>query len=231
LKIKLWLFLAGAMLLQGCATTSTPTISAVATRDQKVGYGNTIVSTKKHFVSFSPYTQLDTAVSNVGLSRSKIKFMLTVENDGADPIDFSEYNISVVFTPDASDIKPTAISVQAWKDFADEMDSEYDKNERKYLYSKLNELYMESELGEDITEKLSDLVMDIESMRTQNDVIQEMLPAILIKQQRILPGKSYSGVVICDTSDLDAGLEGNFLIVAAVDNEEHRFVFRRALNG
>lgn len=218
------------LLLQSCATAPTPTISAEATLDQKVGYGDTIVSMKKHFVSFAPYTQLDTAVSNIGLAKDKTKFMLTVENCGTDPIDFTERNISVVFIPTNGTDEPQPVGVQSWQDFVASMDREYDRNERKYLYRTLYDLYMQSEVGIDVTEKLSDLVFDLEQMRDQNDVLQEMIPEMIVKSQRILPGKSYSGVLICDTGDLDAALEGKFAILLAIDGEEHGFVFNRTLS-
>lgn len=231
MKIKLFLFLAGsALLLQSCATAPTPKVSAVATMDQKVGYGDTIVSQKKHFVSFTPYTQLDSAVSNVGLAKDKTKFMLTVENCGSSPFEFNHKKISVFFVPDTDVSHPQSINVQSWQDFVDEMDSEYDKNEKQYIYSTLYNLYMQSEVGLDVTEDLGDLVYDIEKMRDQNDVLQEMLPAVIIQEQRILPGKSYSGVLICDTSDLDSAIEGVFRILVTIDGEEHRFVFRRGLS-
>lgn len=230
MKTKI-LFVAGSMLfLMSCATAPTQKISAVATMDQKVGYGDTIVSQKKHFVSFAPYTQLDTAVSNIGLAKNKTKFMLTVENFGDDPIEFSHNNISVIFVPGADNAASQSIHVQSWKEFVEQLDREYDKNERQYLYTTLHEIYLESEVGLDVTEKLNDLRFDLESMREQNDVLQEMLPAVVIKQQRILPDKSYSGVLICDTGDLDAAIEGNFRISIALDGEEHRFVFRRGLS-
>jgi hypothetical protein len=84
--------------------------------------------------------------------------------------------------------------------------------------------------GVEITDKLRDLVFDLEKMREQNDALQGMIPAIIVKQQRILPGKSYSGVIICDTGDLDASQEGKFRILSAIDGETHGFVFNRALS-
>jgi hypothetical protein len=232
LKIKIFLFLAGSTLfLQSCATSPTTTISAVATMDQKVGYGDTIVSQKKHFVSFAPYTRLDAAVSNIGLGKNKLKFMLTVENCGRDPIEFSHKKISVIFVPDTDNTEPRSVGVQSWQDFVTEMDKEYDRNEKQYIYTTLYDLYMQSEVGLDVTEKLGDLAFDIESMRDQNDVLQEMLPAVIIKQQRILPGKSYSGVLICETGGQDAFIQGHFRISIALDGENHRFVFRRGLSG
>lgn len=231
LKIKLFFFLACAIfLLQSCATSPTTTISAVAAMDQKVGYGDTIVSQKKHFVSFIPYTELDSAVKNISLAKDKTKFMLTVENCGSDPIEFSHNNITVIFVPDNDNTQPQRIGVQSWQDFVDEMDEEYDKNEKQYLYATLNQIYIESEADIPVTDKLSDLVYDIESMRDKNDLLQEMLPSIIIKEQRILPGKSYSGVLICDTSDLDTAIGGNLVISVAIDGEEHRFVFKRGLS-
>jgi hypothetical protein len=137
----------------------------------------------------------------------------------------------VDFVPMANrNAKLKTVKVQSWQDFVEEMDKEYDKNEKQYIYTTLYNLYMQSEVGLDVTEKLGDLVFDIESMRDQNDVLQEMLPAVIIKQQRILPGKSYSGILICDTGDLDAAIEGSFRISVAVEEEEHRFVFKRDLS-
>lgn len=229
LKIKILLFLAGSIfLLQSCATSPTTTVSAVADLDQKVGYGDTIVSQKKHFISFTPYTELDSAIRNIGLAKDKTKFMLTVENCGSDPIEFNHKNITVIFVPENKNTQPQYIGVQSWQEFVDEMDEEYDKNEKKYLYNTLRNIYMQSELDIPVTDKLSDLVYDIESMRDQNDILQEMLPAVIIKDQNILPGKSYSGVLVCDTSELDAAIGGNFVISVAIDGEEHRFVFKRS---
>jgi hypothetical protein len=230
MKINLFFFLAAvSVFLQSCATAPTPTISAEATMGQKVGHGNTIVSMKKHFVSFTPYTRLDAAVSNIGLGQDKTKFMMTVENCGSEPIEFSPREITVMFVPSADGDGMKSVGVQSWQDFVDQMDEEYDRNERQYLYDTLYGLYMESEVGIEITDKLSDLVFDIEQMREQNDVLQEMLPAVVVKPQRILPGKSYSGVLICNTADLDASMEGRFRITVAMDGEAHGFIFNRTL--
>lgn len=240
-KIKILFFLAGSVIfLQSCAALPpTTTLSAAVTMDQKVGYGDTIVSQKRHFVSFTPYTQLDSAVSNIGLAKNKTKFILTVENFGNDPIEFSPNNISVVFVPKADDAMPQPIRVQPWQEFMEEFDREYDKNERKYIYTTLNGIYALTmfppnlnayEIGPGVEERLHDLVFEIESMRDQNDVLQEMLPSVLITQGRILSGNSYSGLLICDTSDLDAAIEGNFRISVTIDGEEHRFVFKRGLS-
>lgn len=231
MKIKILFLIAGAILLfQSCATTPTTTISAAATQNQKVGYGDTIVSMKKHFVSFAPYTQLDEAVSNITIAQNKTKFMLTVENCGDDPIRFDYDQIAVVFEPKESETPSEVVGVQSWDDFIEDLDKEYDKSEKQYLYNELYEIQVLSEAEVDVTEKLMDLKFEIEDMRRQNDVLQEMLPAVVMKSQQILAGKSYSGVLICDTSDLDSTVEGNFRIQVTLDGERHNFVFTRGLD-
>jgi hypothetical protein len=73
--------------------------------------------------------------------------------------------------------------------------------------------------------------MDIETMRANNQLLREALPEIIMKPQAtIMPGGSYSGVVVCDTRELDEEIEGRFQMAVLVGGEEHIFIFNRVLN-
>ena len=71
-----------------------------------------------------------------------------------------------------------------------------------------------------------------DSMEHKVDIqlLQEMLPGFIIKQQAIMPGETYSSMLICDTSNINTKTEGRFKIVVSIDNEEHKFIFNRGLN-
>ena len=77
---------------------------------------------------------------------------------------------------------------------------------------------------------MEDLQYDVEIMRANNQLLREAMPEIILQPQTIAPGGNYSGIVVCDTRELDAKLEGRFQVAVMVDGEEHRFTFNRLLN-
>lgn len=52
-------------------------------------------------------------------------------------------------------------------------------------------------------------------------------PEIILKPQRIMPGSSFSSIVVCDTGAMTSRIKGIFKIVVSIDNEEHQFTFTR----
>lgn len=51
----------------------------------------------------------------------------------------------------------------------------------------------------------------------------------VIKPQTFQPGESGGGLVVCDTSNMNDEIEGDFQITVLLDSEEHYFNFKRSL--
>ena len=247
------LLLGAALLLQSCAPSRLTKMSAVASSDQKVGYEDTITSRKKHFVSLAPYTELNVA-------KDRTMLMLGVQNFGDKPFDIGYGNISVRFQDSGMELPVSSINVQSYDEFALDVREEQSAKEKKYIRDELEDvlitLYTYSSLSStedstseedssssdssfdtsDTTEEtvdmaLDELEMDIEIMRTNNQLLREALPQIVMEPRvTIMPGGSYGGVVVCDTRDLDEKMEGRFQVAVLVDAEHHIFTFNRVLN-
>ncbi len=253
MKTTILVLLLGAVLvLQGCAPSRLTKMSAVASSDQKVGYEDTITSRKKHFVSLGPYTELNVA-------KDRTMLMLGIQNFGDKPFDIGYGNISVRFQDSAMELPISSINVQPYDEFALDVREEQSAKEKKYIRDELEDvlitLYAYSALSStedstsedssssdssfdtsDTTEETVDMVldeleMDIEIMRTNNQLLREALPQIVMEPRvTLIPGGNYSGVVVCDTRDLDEKMEGRFQVAVLVDGEHHIFTFNRVLN-
>ena len=231
MKVKILLILMGSFLfLQNCATSPTIKMAAVATPDQKTGYDGTITSQKKHFVALSPYTKLNSAIPNFDLSKYKTLFMMSFQNCGKEPFNITFDNITVIFESNDKELALKRINIQALDDFMNDLEEEYNDNEKEYIYSTLYEIYLQSLSGFLNMGKIEDLKNDIKAMRWQNEMLRDMLPGVVMKPQITMPGGSYSGIVVCDTRAIDSKIEGNFKVVVSVDGEEHKFTFKRVLN-
>jgi hypothetical protein len=229
MKTKILLILIGSiMFLQCCAPTQVTKMTSVASSDQKIAYDGTIISQKKHYISLSPYDELEVA-------KDKTIFMLFIENCGEDPIKISYNNISIIYEENGVDMPLNRIKVQALDDFLDDLKMEYKYNELKYLKSALQMLKVDSEYGSpassdsaNMGDKMEDIKRRLESMRLKSQLLQEGLVEYDWKQQTIMPGESHTGIVACDTRDMNSAIEGNFQVTVSVDGEEHRFIFNRS---
>lgn len=246
----LLIFMVSILFFQGCAKTQIVKISAFASRDQKTAYDGTIISRKKHLVSLSPYAELGSVVFD--LSKYKTIFMLSVENCGKEPISIGFDNIAVIFVGKSKDLASKNINLQSFDDFIRDFEKLYNDNEKAFIYNTIYNYYslwISSQLlsnqftpvgsirqepvidEERLTNRMYIFREEIKEGRTKKDMIQETLPGLILKQKTIIkPGNSYSGIVICDTHDLDPQKEGSFLIIVSVDSEEHQFTFRRAIS-
>ena len=235
------------LFLQGCAPSRITRIkkmeiAAVPSIEQKIGYEETVTSQKKHFVSLAPYSEL-----NVG---NRTIFMMSVQNGGEEPINMSYDNISVIFEDRKG--APININIQSTDNFINNFKMESRLIELNFLRSVLgsfksylgalleesSRLYSVTNYGmeEDIDRSFvspfdaEEKMKEFEMMRSQNQQIIEALPDFAITPQKIMPGDSYAGVVVCDTRQMNPTIEGNFEITVSVDGEEHKFTFRRAIN-
>lgn len=245
MKFKILLILVGSILfLQSCATS--PKMEAVSSSDQKMGYDGTIVSQKRHFISMSPYTQLE----DRDVAEDKTLFMLVVENDGQDPLEISNDNISVVFQGNIEGWLSRRINVQHFDDFMDDVAEEYSNNEKEYIYDKLYDIKQQSEISSMMSSMSSDssssdsastssssdtemmfeeLNEEIKRMRESNEMIQEALKEIVLQPQTIMPRSSCGGIVVLDTKDMTDDVTGSFYITISIDGEKHLFTFNRIL--
>lgn len=242
MKIKIIFLLIGSILFLHSCTTSRimkVEITAVPAKDQKIGYEETVTSQKKHFVSLAPYSEL-----NVG---NRMMFMLSVQNGGEEPIDISYDNISMIFQDSKGD--PMKISVQSPDEFINDFQRESRLTELIFLRSVL--LAIKGYLG-GLSEQqsrqrafsdyyLNDTVAvapfdagekmkEFQIMRSQNQQIIEALPDFAMTPQAIIPGGNCTGVIFCDTRQMNPTIKGNLRITVSVDNEEHQFTFRRAIS-
>lgn len=235
MKTKILFILMGSFLfLQSCATSPTIKMAAVASLGQKTAYDGTVTSQKKHFVSLSPYNKLYEGIIKTGVIKNKTMFMLTVQNCGENPVKITTDNVSVIFKGPGEDWAPNKINIQSYDDFMNSFEKEYNDNEKKFIYSILYRVWSLCQIGgmdsERATDKMRDLKYDIKSMRRQNEVLREMMPRFILKNQVITPGNSYTGIVVCDTHEIDPEIEGNFQVSVSIDEERHEFTFYRGLN-
>jgi hypothetical protein len=258
MKGKIFLVLTGLILaLHGCAKTVKMT--PVTSSDQKAGYDGTITSQKKHFISLSPYSELNVA-------KDKTMFLLAVQNLGEVPLNISNDSISVIFEGNTENWASKRINVQSLDDFIDDLKIEYGNKEREFINSELEDIRIKllmvsssssssssgsssssfsgsgsssssssgssssSSDSESVETLIEDLNYDIDSMRSSNQLLRESLKEIVMKPQTIMPDNSFSGIVVFDTREMDKDIEGNFQIAVLVDSETHNFTFKRGLN-
>ena len=233
MKIKLlWILIGSILFLHGCATSKILNVSPLSTSDQKTGYDGTITSHKKHFVSLSPYSRLVNIYSKTDFLKDKTMFLLAVQNGGEKPIQVDYENISVLFDGNDKEGALKKIVVQKSDDFLNHWENEYNDNEKNFVYSVIHSTYLCAEVDDycEPMELLKDLKYNLEAMRQQNQALRETLPEILMTPQTLIPGTTLHGIFICDTTGMDANMEGKFRIIVSVDGEEHKFSFNRSLN-
>jgi hypothetical protein len=235
MNVKIWittatLLVCSVVFFQSCTTSKTMKMAPVSTPDQKTGYDGTITSHKKHFVSLSPYNRFMNIYSKTDFLKDKTMFILTVQNGGEKPIQVGYDNITVVFEGNDKEGALNKIAVQKSDDFLNHWENEYNDSEKKFVYSVIHYTYVCAEMAAcDPMELLENLKYNLEAMRRQNQALRETLPEILVVPQRLMPGDNLNGIFICDTTGMDANMEGKFRIIVSVDGEEHKFNFKRSL--
>ena len=236
MKAKILLALMISMLIiQGCTTLKVMKMTAVASRDQKVGFQETITSKKKHFVSLAPYSDLK-------LIQNKIMFMMVVQNCGNEPINIDYNNISVTFEEKSRKGTSNRINLQSLDEFMNGFEEEYRNNVNASIYNSLDGLIW---MLRDIISKRILVFVEgayqmqysvkkakegIVRMHREYQLLLGTLPDFAMQPQTIIPGYSYAGVVLCDTRQMNPTIKGNFKITVSVDSEEHQFTFRRAIS-
>lgn len=228
--------------LHGCTSSRIMKmeITAVPSLDQKIGYDETVTSQKKHFVALSPYSKF--------FIGNRTMFMMSIQNHGEAPLDISYDNISVTFEDNTENGGTNKINVQSLHDVMNDFEMESRINELSFLLITLKSLGgggMRVAAGassdpitdtdtyfamQDNANNLHEGVIKLKRMHEQNQQILDMMPDIIMSRQIIMPGDSYTGVVVFDTRQMNPTIKGNFKITISVDNEDHQFTFRRAIS-
>lgn len=241
MKVKtFWISMGLILFFHGC-TTTTPEVQnmeivAAPAKDQKIGFEETITSKKKNFVSLSPYTKLDFP--------NKTMFMLSIQNHGEEPIDISCDNISVTFGNNTENGSANTINVQTLNEVMNDFKNASRANELRFLETVVGPyecvvgvmLSEEEKWGYDLMPDYDEFDLrqgriQLETMHEQNQQILEAMPDFIMSRQIIMPGDSYTGVVVCNTGQIDLTMEGTFEISVSIDGDEHIFAFNRSLAG
>ena len=176
MKVRMILLLMGSTLfLINCATPGVMKIAAVASPDQNIGYQETITSQKKHLVSISPYTELN----KINLAMEKTLFMISVKNDGKEPVNINYKNFSVTFENKTGKGDSIKIGLQDFDDLMNDLWNEYIDGENQKIKSALDDIlsyintaelkYVEKK-GHKVSNNVADL--DTELAEESIDVVQ-----------------------------------------------------------
>jgi hypothetical protein len=68
----------------------------------------------------------------------------------------------------------------------------------------------------------------IQNMRKDIAQLRDSVSEIMMKPQTIMPDGSYSGILVCDTQDMNSKITGTFRIVVSIDGEDHILNFKRS---
>ena len=251
MRIKLFIILLGLMFfLQGCSH-KIKTV-AVATSTQKTFYDGSIISENRHAVTLSHYDKIELAKdrtifevilqnrgnSPVNFSKGDISvtFEGNEENRTSKKIiiqsadEFIKYLEDAYYNEEIRKITDIIRKVSRIADQAHETSiitnmsgggsgggSTGGGGNDKSI--EMQALMLESNL---IT-----TVDKIKFMRKHIEQLKESIPDIIIKSKTIMPRGSYSGLVVCDTSEMTPETEGQFKIVVTLEGEKHEFTFER----
>lgn len=236
MKIKILLVLFGLILFfQNCAPMMIVKIAGVASSDQKTDPYGAVISEKKHVVSLSHYTEIDYV-------KGKTIFMMIVQNRGKNPISINSDNILVIFEGNSKDWASKMIKIQSLDDFMKDLERDYYNDENRIIAGMLRKVDIaadeirqkrEEREMEFVVAKLEPALFNslhkIELMRKEIEKLKEVVPEIIMKSQTVLPNNGISGIVVCDTGEMDPKIEGIFRVVVSIDGEQHTFSFTRSL--
>lgn len=235
MKIKiLFVLMMSILFLQNCAPTVK--IASVVSSGQKRGHDDSITSEKKHVVSLYHYTK-------IRMAEDQTIFMVTIQNGGEAPINVSNDNITVIFEGESKDWASKRIKIQSIHDFIKDLERNYMDDELRRIdkiirktYDTLEQMaewegWSEDEaVAKGIVKKYElefyRSLDKIQRMRKEIAQVKDSVYEIMMKPQVIMPDGSYSGILVCDTQDMDSKITGTFRIVVSIDGENHIFNFK-----
>lgn len=235
-------------------------MSAVVSSDQKIGFEDTIISRKKHLVSLAPYTELDVArdktmfmlgiqsggdmpfdidydsvsvrFEDSGTTQTQSSIRVQTYEEFIDDLREEQRRSENRYIRDS--LEDVIYKLQAASSLSSSSSSDSSSSDSGSTTSGQDSSSSSSDsldtVQYDVEVMLDDLELDIESMRTNNQLLRDALPDIIMKPRTIMPGGAYSGIVVCDTRKLDENTGGRFQVAVLVDGEQHLFTFERQLN-
>lgn len=234
MKIKIiFILMISILFLQNCAQNVK--ISSVAFSGQKRGHDGSVTSEKKHVVSLYHYTKIP-------MAKDQTIFMVTIQNGGEAPINVSDHNISVMFEGDSEDWASKRIKIQSIDDFIKDLERNYIDDELRQIDKIIRKTYdtikqvREWDIDEEVRKmmmkkyeiELSMVLKKIQKMHKEIAQLKDIVSETIMKPQVIMPDSRYSGILVCDTQDMDPKITGTFRIVVSIDGEDHIINFKRS---
>ena len=243
MKGKILFILAASMIFfQGCAPSkvfkvTTVEMTAVPYPDQKIGFDETVTSLKKHFVSMSPYSMMSIW--------DRTMFMMSVQNLGKEPVDISRDNITVKFK-DSSGLGITnTLRVSPLHEVMSDFETDSKKKELEVIGAAFSgplaaprgnpagaNNFTDDSFNSPFT--VQDAAFDLlggmgilQTMHEQNQQILDAMPDFIMSPQIIVPGDTYTGVLVCNMKQTTPAIDGTFEISVSVDGDKHTFAFNR----
>ena len=69
---------------------------------------------------------------------------------------------------------------------------------------------------------------NLNNIAAQAQSSRQLIDALFMKTQTIMPGQSHGGLVVSDTRSMNQEVEGNFEVVVSVGEEKHKFIINRS---
>ncbi len=234
MKIKIYLMLVLSTILFHSCTGSIKT-TAVATSTQKMDYNGSVISEKKNVVTLTHYKEIEHV-------KHKIIFNLLVQNRGEAPLSIGNENISVLFKENGMNEAAVKLEIQPLDDFLRDLEKDYFNEEIRLItdaFRKIPKTADDIENAEEDYEKKMKADMFAAQFISNTDRLddalkdydryEDIIPYSVFKPQIITPGSSITGLIVCDTGEIDEKAVGEYNVVISIGGEEHKFIFSRSL--
>lgn len=230
----LFMLILSILIFHGCASLDKPKLVAVATSDQKTDPYGAVVSEKRYMVSISYYGEIEFLEDNA-------MFNIVVENGGEKPVNIGMDNISVIFEGNSPDWNYKKIHIQSLPEFMKDLKKDYYIEEYRIINNILRNaeqtaLSIEQAINEFSAQasassfeiSLDNIVNEIDLMKKQYEQLEELAPDLILTELTIMPRKSISTLVSCDTSEIPTEIKGNFKVTVSIGGETHNFTFKHS---
>jgi hypothetical protein len=223
---KLFFLITAMAVLQCCTTADNKNYNSTPPIKEETGLPNssekTLATGKKHYVSISPYSMLIEA-------KAKTYFKLFIKNLGDEPIQISSYNVLVVFEGNTPEWANKKIDIQTYNELVEETRKDFENKIKKLGFISENIRNNVADMGPGAGASAFDSINnELERIRNKRDSDREFIEKSVMKPQTIEPEQRGGGVLVCDTTDMDHTVEGNFRIAVSIDGEVYRFTINRS---
>ena len=257
MKSKIFLILmVSIFVIQGCNTNRFIKMSAFPIEGQDVGYQENVTSQMKHFVSLAPYREQNPAdgrTSFILFVKNCGEEPVNISSDNVSVIfegntnKWASRRIAVLSFDDLMNEArrkrseaASALYLSNKKSYQEAIDDYYRWATSMGLnYEATNSVVHLASLMSsrrlrynDINKSVYDVTLKYAQIndREPSNIQEILIEELVMKPQILLPGESSSGLVVCDTTDMNNKVEGNFQVLVSFNGEEHEFTFNRSLS-